>query len=65
MKPDNPQWRTSSYSDNGGTCVEVATNLVAKHGTVRVRDSKNVNGPVVDVTADAFLLLISAVREGR
>ncbi|SCL25677.1 protein of unknown function [Micromonospora inyonensis] len=33
------RWRKSSYSgDNGGACVEVATNLP---GVVAVRDSKD------------------------
>ncbi|WP_419197636.1 DUF397 domain-containing protein [Microbispora hainanensis] len=36
-------WRKSSISgDNGGQCVEVATNLP---GTVAVRDSKDPGGP--------------------
>ncbi|MEV7504609.1 DUF397 domain-containing protein [Streptomyces sp. NPDC093018] len=38
MTTDNPQWFTSSYSNNGGQCIEVATNIP---GTVPVRDTKN------------------------
>ncbi|MGW5071356.1 DUF397 domain-containing protein, partial [Streptomyces cyaneofuscatus] len=38
---ESPRWFTSSYSNNGGQCVEVATNLAAPHGIVPVRDSKN------------------------
>jgi hypothetical protein len=35
-------WRKSSYSGNGGSeCVEVADNLVAEHGIILVRDSKD------------------------
>ncbi|MFJ4804286.1 DUF397 domain-containing protein, partial [Streptomyces murinus] len=34
MTTDNPQWFTSSYSNNGGQCIEVATNIP---GTVPVR----------------------------
>ncbi|MFZ4240940.1 DUF397 domain-containing protein [Streptomyces murinus] len=34
---DSPRWFTSSYSNNGGDCVEVATNVP---GMVPVRDTK-------------------------
>jgi hypothetical protein len=34
-------WNKSSYSNNGGACVEVATNLP---GRVAVRDSKDRGG---------------------
>ncbi|WP_328721865.1 DUF397 domain-containing protein [Streptomyces sp. NBC_00247] len=44
---DSPYWFTSSYSNNGGACVEVATNLVATHHTVPIRDSKHTSGPVL------------------
>ncbi|MFD6851408.1 DUF397 domain-containing protein, partial [Streptomyces diastaticus] len=54
MTTASPRWFTSSYSNNGGDCVEVATNLAASHGTVPVRDSKVVGGPVLDVPAGAF-----------
>ncbi|MEW2708797.1 DUF397 domain-containing protein [Streptomyces koyangensis] len=43
----SPRWFTSSYSNNGGTCVEVATNLVATQGSVPVRDSKVSDGPIL------------------
>ncbi|BBC95572.1 DUF397 domain-containing protein [Streptomyces griseofuscus] len=35
---DSPRWFTSSYSNNGGDCVEVASNVP---GTVPVRDTKD------------------------
>ncbi|CAL2065848.1 conserved protein of unknown function [Streptomyces murinus] len=38
MTTDNPQWFTSSYSNNGGQCIEVATNVP---DTVPVRDTKD------------------------
>ncbi|MFF2597684.1 DUF397 domain-containing protein, partial [Streptomyces californicus] len=41
MTTETPRWFTSSYSDNGGACVEVATNLATPHGIVPVRDSKD------------------------
>ncbi|MEU6943044.1 DUF397 domain-containing protein, partial [Streptomyces rubiginosohelvolus] len=37
MKTESPRWFKSSYSDNGGNCVEVAANLVASQGIVPVR----------------------------
>lgn len=60
-----PRWFTSSYSNNGGNCVEVATNLVVSHGTVPVRDSKAVSGPVLGVSADAFSSFLEGVKAGR
>ncbi|MFJ8841977.1 DUF397 domain-containing protein [Streptomyces cyaneofuscatus] len=62
---EHPQWFTSSYSDNGGNCVEVAANLVASQGIVPVRDSKNVDGPVVDVRTAAFSAFVTGVQAGK
>ncbi|MFD3802139.1 DUF397 domain-containing protein [Streptomyces sp. NPDC058611] len=57
-----PRWFTSSYSSNGGDCVEVATNLVASRGVVPVRDSKDPGGPVLEVGAGAFAVFVGGVR---
>ncbi|MFJ4961118.1 DUF397 domain-containing protein [Streptomyces sp. NPDC088729] len=66
MKADSPRWFTSSYSSNGGACVEVAVNLVASRGIVPVRDSKNaVGGPVVELPARAFTAFVADVRAGK
>jgi Domain of unknown function (DUF397) len=54
-------WRKSSYSSNGGDCVEVALNLP---GIVAVRDSKNPDGPALTVTADEWRAFISGARAG-
>lgn len=44
MDVNSAIWRKSSYSgNNGGACVEAA----ALPGTVLVRDSKDMNGPVL------------------
>ncbi|WP_217227413.1 DUF397 domain-containing protein [Streptomyces anulatus] len=64
MTTETPRWFTSSYSDNGGQCVQVATNLATPHGIVPVRDSKNVSGPVLDVPATAFSAFVAGVRAG-
>lgn len=62
---DSPRWFTSSYSDNGGQCVEVAVNLVAPCGIVPVRDSKDTNGPVLTFSSRAFAAFVGAVPDGK
>lgn len=64
MTSETPRWFTSSYSENGGQCVEVATNLATPHGIVPVRDSKNATGPALDITATAFTAFVAGVRAG-
>ncbi|OII69756.1 MULTISPECIES: DUF397 domain-containing protein [unclassified Streptomyces] len=64
MTTEAPQWFTSSYSANGGQCIEVATNLAASRGVVPVRDSKNPAGPVLDFPADAFASFVASVKGG-
>ncbi|MEU3053926.1 DUF397 domain-containing protein [Streptomyces griseus] len=64
MMPESPCWFTSSYSNNGGDCVEVAANLAASRGIVPVRDSKNADGPVVDVRVTAFAAFVAGVQGG-
>ncbi|CAM5285176.1 MULTISPECIES: DUF397 domain-containing protein [Streptomyces] len=64
MTTESPRWFTSSYSNNGGNCVEVAANLASVRGIVPVRDSKVVGGPVVSVPATAFAAFVAGVRGG-
>ncbi|MFG3284828.1 DUF397 domain-containing protein [Streptomyces sp. NPDC048111] len=59
-----PRWFTSSYSNNGGQCVEVAANLVPTHGVVPVRDSKNPDGPTLTLSVHAFTALIELAKQG-
>ncbi|WP_149184056.1 DUF397 domain-containing protein [Streptomyces sp. TRM49041] len=56
------RWRKSSYSNgSGGDCVEV----VDDHpGIVPVRDSKVPDGPVVALSARAWVPFIAAVKAG-
>ncbi|MFJ3323854.1 DUF397 domain-containing protein [Streptomyces griseus] len=61
---ETPRWFTSSYSENGGQCVEVATNLAAPHGIVPIRDSKNPTGPALTIPATAFTTFVAGVRTG-
>ncbi|MET7357591.1 DUF397 domain-containing protein [Streptomyces sp. NPDC005562] len=65
MTTERPQWFTSSYSNNGGQCIEVATNLAASRGVVPVRDSKNPTGPVLDLPADSFASFVASVKVGE
>ncbi|MFJ2443483.1 MULTISPECIES: DUF397 domain-containing protein [unclassified Streptomyces] len=64
MTTETPRWFKSSYSDNGGDCIEVAANLVASHGVVPVRDSKNPTGPSLNVPADAFTSFVTGIKTG-
>ncbi|MEV7089856.1 DUF397 domain-containing protein [Streptomyces sp. NPDC093085] len=64
MTTESPLWFTSSYSENGGQCIEVATNLAATHGTVPVRDSKNPHGPTLALTPNTWTAFVSGVRQG-
>ncbi|MGW7292855.1 DUF397 domain-containing protein [Streptomyces xiamenensis] len=59
-------WLKSSYSGSGeGQCVEVARNLVASHGGIAIRDSKNPGGEAILLSPKAFLNFIGEVSEGR
>ncbi|MBT2896885.1 MULTISPECIES: DUF397 domain-containing protein [unclassified Streptomyces] len=64
MTTESPRWFKSSYSSNGGACIEVAANLTATRGIVPVRDSKAVDGPVVAVPVTAFAAFVAGVRGG-
>ncbi|MGY5129204.1 DUF397 domain-containing protein [Streptomyces nigrescens] len=65
MTTESPRWFKSSYSANGGQCIEVAANLIAARGVVPVRDSKNSAGPVLDFPADAFRSFVAGVKAGE
>ncbi|WP_328318163.1 DUF397 domain-containing protein [Streptomyces sp. NBC_00388] len=60
-----PRWFTSSYSNNGGACVEIAANLIAPHGIVPVRDSKSPSGPVLDFRTSSFSSFIAGIKSGE
>jgi hypothetical protein len=55
-------WRKSTHSNNGGACVEVATNLP---GIVAVRDSKDSGGPKLIVSPDEWVAFAAGVRAGQ
>ncbi|MFW3461908.1 DUF397 domain-containing protein [Streptomyces microflavus] len=58
------QWVKSSYSNNGGTCVEWAPHTASTTGLVPVRDSKNTTGPVLSIPAAAFSAFVTGVKAG-
>jgi Domain of unknown function (DUF397) len=56
-------WFTSSYSNNGGECIEAAPGFIP--GAVPVRDSKDPHGPALIFPADAFAAFVTAVKAGE
>ncbi|MEU2864639.1 DUF397 domain-containing protein [Streptomyces mirabilis] len=54
------EFAKSSHSSGNGECVEVARNIP---GTVAVRDSKDVDGPIIRVVSSAWAVF--AVHMGR
>ncbi|WP_405848238.1 DUF397 domain-containing protein [Streptomyces niveus] len=65
MTTESPRWFTSSYSSNGGNCVEVAANLAVTRGIVPVRDSKSTDGPVLDLPVRSFVCFVAGVKAGQ
>ena len=65
MTTESPRWFKSSYSSNGGNCIEVAVNLVALRGVVPVRDSKDLDGPVLSASVGAFASFVTGVKAGE
>lgn len=64
MTSESPRWFKSSYSENGGACIEIAANLVAAHGVVPVRDSKNPTGPSLLVPSSVWSSFVAGVKGG-
>jgi hypothetical protein len=54
LRWDNEAWRKSSFSTATGECVEVARGAEA----IRVRDSKNSNGPALTVALSGWSALL-------
>ncbi|MFD7904166.1 DUF397 domain-containing protein [Kitasatospora sp. NPDC059747] len=56
------QWRKSTFSGQGGDCIEVAPNFP---GLLPVRDSKDPQGPTLIFPAEAWRSFVSAVQAGE
>lgn len=55
-------WRKASYSgNNGGACIEVANGA----RTVTVRDSKDKNGPHLEISRETWHSFISRIQRDR
>ncbi|WTD04441.1 DUF397 domain-containing protein [Streptomyces albidoflavus] len=64
MTTESLRWFKSSYSANGGQCVEVAADLVVSHGMVPVRDSKIQSGPVLALPVSSFSAFVAGIKAG-
>ncbi|MDH6134240.1 hypothetical protein P3T37_003642 [Kitasatospora sp. MAA4] len=64
MSPDlsGASWRKSSFSTNGGECIEVADGFP---GVMPVRDSKDPQGPALVFPAVSFASFVAAVKSGE
>ncbi|WP_214416724.1 DUF397 domain-containing protein [Sphaerisporangium fuscum] len=62
MDLSGAEWRKSSWSSgDGGTCVEVASNLP---GIIAVRDSKNPTGPALIFTPAEWHRFLTYAKAG-
>ncbi|MEU2514190.1 DUF397 domain-containing protein [Streptomyces syringium] len=58
-EPASVTWRRSSYCGTQGECLEIADGLP---GLTPVRDSKNLNGPILPFSAAAWSVFITALK---
>ncbi|MEV7087747.1 DUF397 domain-containing protein [Streptomyces sp. NPDC093085] len=56
------RWRKSSYSTNGGNCIEVGAGIT---GVVPVRDSKNPHGPALGFPVSSFTTFVTGLKTGK
>jgi hypothetical protein len=58
MEELDARWRKSSYSDNGGNCVEVAN----ASSVVVVRDTKDRGMPALEFSAVSWQEFVSGLK---
>ncbi|WP_078495662.1 DUF397 domain-containing protein [Streptomyces xiaopingdaonensis] len=64
MTTESIRWVKSSYSNNGGACVEWAPGQ-ASENAVPVRDSKTTEGPVLAFPSLSWQRFVRGVADGR
>ncbi|WP_275464298.1 DUF397 domain-containing protein [Streptomyces noursei] len=62
MTPDSLRWVKSSYSNNGGQCIEWAPEHAAAAGEVLVRDSKTPTGPHLTLSVGVWAELVDFAK---
>ncbi|MCC9311448.1 DUF397 domain-containing protein [Kitasatospora sp. RB6PN24] len=62
MNVSGARWRKSSFSQQGGNCVEVADGFP---GIAPVRDSKDPEGPALTFASEGFAAFIEGVKNGE
>ncbi|MGC0311873.1 DUF397 domain-containing protein [Kitasatospora acidiphila] len=62
MAMPQARWRKSTYSQQSGTCVEVADGLT---GVIPVRDSKDPEGPALTFTPAGFAAFVARIKSGK
>lgn len=58
---DGALWRKSTFSGNGGNCVEVGTDAGAR---VLVRDTKDRQGAVLEFAAEPWERFVALAKAG-
>ncbi|MGA5559893.1 DUF397 domain-containing protein [Streptomyces platensis] len=56
------RWVKSSYSNNGGQCIEWAPEHAAATGAFLIRDSKDPNGPRLALSRQGFAGLVEFAK---
>lgn len=64
-EPKTLRWVKSSYSNNGGSCVEWAPTYATATDTVPVRDSKDPHGPALTFSTNGWSSFVTAVKGGE
>jgi hypothetical protein len=58
-------WAKSSFSNNGGNCVEVSHTLLDTTGRLLVRDSKNPDGSQLSFTPAEWTAFLKGAAAGE